>query len=68
MRFRAVGSVRMDDAKLLDAALQMLVDFESESPCDTLTDINDICAETCKFNCPQKECWRRYLEYIAKEE
>lgn len=58
----------MDDAKLLDAALQMLVDLELESPCDTLPDIDDTCAETCKFYCPQKECWRRYLEYIAKEE
>jgi hypothetical protein len=58
----------MDDTKLLDAALQMLVDLELESPCDTLPDIDDTCAETCKFNCPQKECWQRYLEYIAEEE
>ena len=57
----------MTDAKLLDAALSMLVNFESEMPCDTLTDIDDTCAETCKYNCPQKECWRRYLEYMAKE-
>ena len=68
MRLTGVGGVHMDDAKLLDAALQMLVDFELESPCDTLPDIDDTCAETCKFNCPQKECWRRYLKYIAEEE
>ena len=68
MRFRAVGSVSMDDAKLLDAALQMLVYFELENPCEVLPDIDDTCAETGKFNCPQNECWRRYLEYIAEEE
>lgn len=67
-QYTGLGSVSMDDAKLLDAALQMLVDLELESPCDILPDIDDTCAETCKFYCPQKECWRRYLEYIAKEE
>ena len=54
MRFRAVGSVSMDDTKLLDAALQMLVDFELESPCDTLPDIDDKCAETCKYKLSTK--------------
>jgi hypothetical protein len=68
MRLTGAGSVRMDDTKLLDMALQMFVYFELENPCEVLPDIDDTCAETCKFNSPQKECWRRYLEYLAKEE
>lgn len=56
----------MTDTEVLDAALSLLVDFEIEMPCDTLTDIDDTCAETCEYDCPQKACWRRYLEHRAK--
>ncbi len=57
----------MTDAELLDAALSLLVSFEVEMPCDILTDVDDICADTCAYSYPQKECWRRYLEHKAKE-
>ena len=57
----------MTDTELLEMALSILVDFEIEMPCDTLNDVDDICFETCNYVCPQKECWRRYLEYRAKE-
>ena len=57
----------MTDAELLDAALQTLVDFELDMPCDVLNDVDDWCYEMCKYNCPTKECWRRFLEVKAKE-
>ena len=58
----------MSDTDLLDAALTLLVDFGLEMPCDVLPDIDDTCSDICSYNSPQKECWRRYLEYRAKEE
>lgn len=58
----------MTDAELLDAALQILVDFElPEMVCDVLSEVDDTCSETCKYDCPTKECWWRFLEVKAKE-
>lgn len=57
----------MADTELLDAALQILVDLELDIPCDVLTEVDDLCDEICKYNCPTKECWRRFLEVKAKE-
>lgn len=63
------GIVSMSDTDLLDAALSLLVEFEFEMPCDVLPDIDDVCYETCNDkSCPQKECWRRFLEWRAKED
>ena len=57
----------MSDSEILEMALNVLVGFELDLPCDELAEVDDKCYETCAYNCPQKECWRRYLEYRAKE-
>lgn len=57
----------MTDSEILEAALETLVDFELELPCDVLNDVDDACYALCAYTSPQKECWRRYLEYRVKE-
>lgn len=50
---------------MLDQALEWLVKFESDIPCDEMSG-SDFCADNCRFDCPQKECWKRFLEEELK--
>ena len=55
--------------KLLDKAIQMLVDTKSTLPCINMYEDN-FCRDFCddKFNGPQEECWKEYLsEWAAKD-
>ena len=56
----------MSTEQLLDAALTMLVSFQIDIVCDQMHDVGDWCEKHCEYDCPQKECYKRYFE--MKEE
>lgn len=42
--------------------LEILINSESDYACQVLLSYNDWCEKNCKFECPQKECWLKYVE------
>ena len=55
----------MKTAELLDKALQMLVDSESDVPCVAMHG-SSFCEDFCNVNLlewPKKECWLHYIEW-----
>lgn len=55
--------------KLLDKAIQILIETRSTLPCVDMYDDN-FCQNFCddRFNGPQEECWKEYLsEWAAKD-
>ena len=56
----------MTDSELLDLALEHLVQFESDEPCDAMSG-NEYCEEHCVYPCPTKECWKTYIKMTLEE-
>lgn len=46
--------------KLVDLAVDELVSFEHDRPCDEMSG-GGYCETHCKYNRPQRECWIRYF-------
>ena len=56
----------MTDSELLDLALEHLVQFKSDEPCEAMSD-NKYCQENCIYSWPTKECWKAYIKMALEE-
>lgn len=56
----------MTDSELLDLALEHLVQFKSDEPCEAMSG-NEYCEEHCVYPCPTKECWKTYIKMTLEE-
>lgn len=59
--------------KAKDILIDLLVGFESPYICEEMDsyELNDDneswCFRNCKYSCPQKECYLKYLEFVRSK-
>lgn len=46
--------------------INLLVSMETDVICEEMS-TTDYCEQNCKYDCPQKKCYLRYLEYVKEQ-
>ena len=60
----------MDTELTVDFICEQVADiFDNYAlPCELLTEIDDVCYDTCDYCCPQPQCWKRYFQFLKENE
>ena len=48
------------DEKSINHLIDILIQYELDFVCEQMSD--DYCAKHCKYDSPQRDCWKAYIE------